>query len=85
MVVPAEATLSKFAVAKGLAPAETSLESLVDDPKVIDAVYTELLTVGKRGGLNGIELIQGLVLVSEEWMPENVPPFMNPALTYDRK
>jgi hypothetical protein len=30
-------------------------------------------------------LIQGLVLVSEEWMPENVPPFMNPALTYNRK
>ena len=35
-------------------------------------MYAELLNVGKRGGLNGIELIQGLVLVPEEWTPENV-------------
>lgn len=35
-------------------------------------MYAELLSVGKRGGLNGIELIQGLVLLPEEWTPENV-------------
>ena len=75
MVVPAEAALSKFAVARGVAPVDTSLESLVDNPKVVDAVYAELLAVGKRGGLAGIEMIQGLVLVSEEWMPENVRSF----------
>jgi long-chain acyl-CoA synthetase len=72
IVVPAETTLSKFVAAKGLAPAETSLESLVQDQKVVDAVYAELLTVGKRGGLVGVESIQGLLLVSEEWTPENV-------------
>jgi long-chain acyl-CoA synthetase len=72
IVVPAEATLSKFAVAKGLAPEDTSLESLVDNEKIVEAVYAELISVGKRGGLNGIELIQGLVLVPEEWTPENV-------------
>ena len=72
IVVPVEATLSKFAVAKGLASPDTSLESLVQDQKVINAVYSELLNVGKRGSLNGIELIQGLVLVPEEWSPENV-------------
>ena len=72
LVVPAEATLSKFAVAKGIASADTSLESLVEDKKVVDAVYAELLSVGKRGGLEGMELIQGLVLVAEEWTPENV-------------
>jgi long-chain acyl-CoA synthetase len=71
-VVPAEATLSKFVQAKGLAPAETSMESLVTNKKVVDAVLSELLTVGKRGGLSGIEMIQGLVLVPEEWTPENV-------------
>ena len=72
IVVPAEATLSKFVAAKGLAPADTSLESLVQDKKVVDSVYAELLAVGKRGGLTGIEVIQGLVLVPEEWTPENV-------------
>jgi hypothetical protein len=35
-------------------------------------VYAELLSVGKRGGLEGMELIQGLVLIAEEWTPENV-------------
>jgi len=77
IVVPAEATLSKFAVNSGLAPEDTSLESLVDNQKVVGAVYAELLSVGKRGGLNGIELIQGLVLVPEEWTPENVRDEMN--------
>src|SRR5271156_759475 len=72
IVVPAEATLSKLAVAKGLAEPNTSLESLVDDKKVVGAVFAELLNVGKRGGLTGMELLQGLVLVPEEWTPENV-------------
>jgi long-chain acyl-CoA synthetase len=72
IVVPAEAALGKFVVAKGIATADTSLENLVDDPKVVNAVLGELLTVGKRGGLTGMELIQGLVLAAEEWTPENV-------------
>lgn len=80
IVVPAEATLSKFAVNNALAPEDTSLESLVDNQKVVGAVYAELLSVGKRGGLNGIELIQGLVLVPEEWTPENVCDEMNDGL-----
>jgi long-chain acyl-CoA synthetase len=73
-VVPTEAALSKFAVDKGLAESQDSLETLVDNVKVVDAVHAELLNVGKRGGLAGMELIQGLVLVSEEWTPENVYP-----------
>jgi long-chain acyl-CoA synthetase len=72
IVVPAEATLSKFVQAKEIAPAETSMETLVKMNAVVNAVYAELVTVGKRGGLQGIELIQGLVLVPEEWSPENV-------------
>ena len=83
IVVPAEATLNKFVATKGLAPANTSLESLVKDKKVVDAVYAELLAVGKRGGLTGIEMIQGLVLVPEEWTPENVPLHDNGELTLE--
>ena len=53
------------------------METLVHDKKVVDAVHAELLAVGKRGGLTGIEIIQGLVLVPEEWTPENVHIFLN--------
>jgi len=74
IVVPAEPALMRLVTSKGIASADTSLETLVHDPKVVDAVYAELIATGKRGGLKGMELIQGLVLVSEEWLPENVSP-----------
>ena len=82
IVVPIEATLSKFVSAKGLASADTSLESLVQDKKVVDAVYAELLAVGKRAGLTNVETIQGVVLVADEWSPENVH-LMRPWLTIE--
>jgi long-chain acyl-CoA synthetase len=73
IVVPVEATLSKLAIAKGFVQENTwTMESLVEDKKIIDTVFKELLSVGKRGGLMGSEIIQGLALVSEEWTPENV-------------
>jgi len=71
-VVPVEAALSKLVGSEGLAEPNSSLESLVEDPKVVDAVLAHLLNVGKRGGLAAIEMLQGLVLASEEWTPENV-------------
>ena len=74
IVFPAEPALTKFAISKGLATAEDSIETMVENPKLVSAVHAELLTVGKRGGLHGMELIQGLILVSEEWTPENVCP-----------
>ena len=74
IAVPAEAALRNFVKANGLATGKTSLESLVKDQNVVAAVYAELVAAGKRGGLAGMELIQGLVLVSEEWSPENVQP-----------
>ena len=74
IVVPAESTLRRFAVAKGLVPPETSFESLVQDQAVVAAVHSEMLETGKRSGLARLELIQGLVLVTDEWSPENVFP-----------
>ena len=71
-MVPAEAALSKFVANKGIAPADTSLESLVENKAVVDAVHSELLSVGKRAGLSNIEMLQGVVLSAEEWTPESV-------------
>ena len=74
IVVPSEPTLTKFVATRGMAPEETSLENLCEDEKVVKAVYDELISVAKRAGLKGMELIQGLLLVPEEWTPENVGP-----------
>ncbi|KAL7622318.1 long-chain fatty acid-CoA ligase [Parahypoxylon ruwenzoriense] len=39
------------------------------DQKVLDAVHKDLVAVGKRAGLTGLETIVGVVLVDEEWTP----------------
>ncbi|OBA20033.1 acetyl-CoA synthetase-like protein [Metschnikowia bicuspidata var. bicuspidata NRRL YB-4993] len=41
------------------------------DKKVIAAVHNSLLQTGKTQGLKGIELIQNVVLIDEEWTPQN--------------
>ncbi|KAH8666747.1 hypothetical protein BX600DRAFT_497500 [Xylariales sp. PMI_506] len=39
------------------------------DARVRDAVLKDLLAIGKKGGLSGLELITSVVLVDEEWTP----------------
>jgi long-chain acyl-CoA synthetase len=72
IVLPAEPALKAFVEQKGLGKKDDDLEDLVHDRKVEQAVLQELLAAGKRGGLGGIELIAGVVLVPEEWTPQNV-------------
>ena len=74
IVVPVEAALNRFATMKGLAREWTPSSSLVENQDVVAAVYSEMLAVGKRGGLTRLELIQALVLVPDEWTSENVSP-----------
>ncbi|KAI1174328.1 acetyl-CoA synthetase-like protein [Nemania sp. FL0916] len=40
-----------------------------ENKKVQRAVYKDVLAVGKRAGLSGLELISGIVLVDKEWTP----------------
>ena len=72
IVLPAEPALKAFAAQKGFGKKDEELEDLVHDKKLEAAVLQELLVAGKRGGLGGIELIAGVVLVPEEWTPQNV-------------
>jgi long-chain acyl-CoA synthetase len=72
IVLPAEPALKAFAKEKGIGKPDEDLEELVHDRKLEAAVLQELLAAGKRGGLGGIELIAGVVLVPEEWTPQNV-------------
>jgi long-chain acyl-CoA synthetase len=64
-----EAVLKKKAAevnAKG-----DSLETWIHDPKIQDAVLKDLQAAGRKGGLLGIEIIEGVVLADEEWTPQN--------------
>ena len=49
-----------------------SVEELVHERKVQDAVLKELQAAGRQGGLAGIEIVDGVVLADEEWTPQNV-------------
>jgi long-chain acyl-CoA synthetase len=69
IIVPLEPALKKIAAANGVP--DGSLEELVHNRKLQSAVLKELQTVGRQGGLSGIEIIDGVVLSDEEWTPQN--------------
>ncbi|CUS13153.1 unnamed protein product [Tuber aestivum] len=68
LIVPVEGPLKKLAAEAGV---EGELEGLVHDDKVRAAVLRELIAAGRKGGLAGIELVEGVVLTEEEWTPQN--------------
>lgn len=70
IVVPVEAALQKLASSNGLKA--SAIEEMVHDKKLNDLVLKEVQNQGKQGGLSGIEIIDGIVLVEEEWTPQNV-------------
>ena len=69
-MVPAEPALKSVAQSHGIEG--NSLEELTSDDKLNAIVLKELQAQGKKGGLAGIEIIEGVVLVDEEWTPQNV-------------
>jgi long-chain acyl-CoA synthetase len=53
-------------------PAPDDIKDLLDNEKFQDIVLKEVQAAGRKGGLAGIELVSGVVLVHEEWTPQNV-------------
>jgi len=70
IVVPKEPALKKMAADAGVEG--HGLGDLCHNEKVNAAVLKEMQSTGKRGGLAGIEIIEGVVLSDEEWTPQNV-------------
>ncbi|CAI5756217.1 unnamed protein product [Candida verbasci] len=66
IVIPIEASLRQE-----LGDNSTELSHLVNDKKAQKAVLNSLLSTGKNQGLKGIELLQNVVLLDEEWTPQN--------------
>ncbi|KAK3680398.1 long-chain fatty acid-CoA ligase [Vermiconidia calcicola] len=69
LVVPAEPALKQLASENGIQG--TGLEDLCHNEKVNNLVLKEMQSSGKKGGLTGIEIIEGVVLADEEWTPQN--------------
>ncbi len=70
IIVPTEPALKSLA--SQLSISGHGLEQLVHDKKLNAAVLKQMQDTGRGGGLNGIEIIDGLVMADEEWTPQNV-------------
>ena len=69
--MPAEHAMKELAGANSIAvPSE--MNDLLDNEKFQDIVLKGVQAAGRKGGLAGIELVSGIVLVHEEWTPQNV-------------
>jgi long-chain acyl-CoA synthetase len=75
VICPNEKALA--GVAAGLGVDEQNMHSAKN---VQAAVLKELLNVGKKAGLSGMEMIAGVVLVCEEWTPANVSAYSQATL-----
>ncbi|KAI1211378.1 long-chain-fatty-acid-CoA ligase [Annulohypoxylon truncatum] len=64
VVSPNEKPLNELAKKLGVDHAHAHTDS-----KVSDAVHKDLVAVGKKAGLTGLEMVVGVVLVEDEWTP----------------
>lgn len=75
VILPNEPALRTFVVEQNLYTKEQlthkDLSHLVEDKKVVKAVHSALLATAKAQGLKGIELVQNIALLDEEWTPQN--------------
>lgn len=63
--------LEALANSLGLLTGEETIDSVLHDKKLAAAVLKDMLATGKSQGLNGIELLQGIVFFDDEWTPQN--------------
>ena len=75
IIVPAEPALIKVAQKNGIEG--HGIEDLSHNKKLNAIVLKDLQETGKTLGLQGIEIIEGLVMADEEWNPANVSALMS--------
>ncbi|EWC47214.1 hypothetical protein DRE_03333 [Drechslerella stenobrocha 248] len=69
IIQPHEVNVKKLAQDLGLGGED--LETVVHNGKVQSTVLKDLIAVGRKGGLIGIEIIDGVVIADEEWTPQS--------------
>lgn len=67
---PIEATLRRIAKAVD-ADESSTLHQMCENHQVRAAVCKELQTVGKESGLQGIEIVQNVVIAEQDWTPQS--------------
>ena len=70
IIVPAEPALRKAAHEHGVEG--TGIEDPSHNGKPNKILLKEIQATGRNSGLQGIEIIDGLVMADEEWNPANV-------------
>ena len=65
-----EKTLESLASQHGIS-GET-LEDFSSNSNLCDMMLHEIQQVSKHGGLNGIEIVDSLIIATEEWTAQNV-------------
>jgi len=70
IIIPHEAHL-RHALSGTGANSSASFADLSKDPKVRALILKECIAVGKKNGFKAQELLQAVILTSEEWTPEN--------------
>lgn len=85
IVVPNEAAVRQFAADKGIYKSADGADwvEMCSNTKLSNAITKLLVLTAKLHGLAGIELILGIVLVEEEWTPQN--GFVTLAMKLQRK
>lgn len=71
IVVPVLPALAKLAVSLGVMKEGDDVEKHIHNRRLKEAVCNDMLNTGRAQGLAGIEMLQGIVIVHDEWTPEN--------------
>ncbi|KAL8929882.1 MAG: hypothetical protein Q9208_001026 [Pyrenodesmia sp. 3 TL-2023] len=72
IVVPVEAALKSLASRETIrVQGDDSVQDLAANEKVREAALRAIQEEGRRGGLVGIEIVEGIVFAGEEWTPQN--------------
>ncbi|EDO14444.1 hypothetical protein Kpol_224p2 [Vanderwaltozyma polyspora DSM 70294] len=71
IIVPNLAPLAQLAKDLKILKANEDVESYLDNKKLRRAVLDDMLHTARSQGLNGIELLQGVVFFDGEWTPQN--------------
>jgi len=69
IIVPAEPALKSLAKENGVEG--SGLHDLCHNKKMNDLVLKEMQATGRKSGLANFEIIEGVVLVDDEWTPES--------------
>lgn len=91
IIVANEIALKQLGIEEKILPLQSvhdtsevdEMEKLISDKKIIAKIHKSLITTAKAQGLVGIELIAGIVIVDEEWSPQN--GFLSSAQKLQRK